>query len=478
MVGCFELGVTPSIRVGVAIMFAVFIAVVWKINLTRMSLLARAALVFYTMPFFATVGYLFNDDYYWWETPYAIQYQQDVEIISTMIAFGLLGLIGLVSGLLLAKAIKYQKTYNGNNKYSYGRLTSFIYVLLLMLAYIFSWIGAPPETIFVAKYAEEQSVSIANAANFNASFLVSYALLILLFVDAQREQRISRRRLKLLGFYMVTIAIVVFHQLLRGDRESLGLVMGVFALYLTSHAYHPKNGRTDMNLSRQYMLFSVIGVAVFTVFLATGAVRSKLGSVPLFSVETLYEGYLNNTWTAVLLTDLSLAAMHVRGEILFEYGSTYLDYFLSLPPGFITKLLNYTRPLEVFQGPAHIFIKDISAGGIHLPIVPFLNFGALGVVLILSFYGFIIGRIELLGGSENPQPFWRFIYGAFFVFLPFWMWYGDMYAIRGVMAVILCWWFYRLLIAISRQLSTYRYPYIGKNAFSHGGTETRRKRED
>jgi len=444
----FEFGIIPEKRIGVVLIFILFLLIIWKINLTRLSILARTFILFYVMPFLATIGYLFKEEYYWWPTPKSIHYQQNTEIISTMISIGLIGLIGIVAGLFLAKIINRSKLgYDDDYGIPDKTLTLIFYGTLLVMAYFFSWLNTPTETILVAKYAEEQSISIANSLNFNASYLVSYTLLILLFIDAQKEPILSKKRIKLLGFYGITIIIVVFHQLLRGDRESLGLLMGIIALHLTMPKIDLSDRRNNKKKWRQYFLIGIIGAVIFSVFLTIGAVRSKQGRLSLISAKALYEGYLNNTWTAVLLTDLSLAAKHVNKEITMEYGYTYVEYFLSLPPGFIAKYFDYTRPMETFQGPAHIFINDISAGGIHLPIVPFMNFRYFGELLILVCYGFIVGRIELFGNLSNTWLFGRFMYGAAFLFLPFWIWYGDMYAIRGIMAAILCWCLYKFLIA-------------------------------
>ena len=70
-----------------------------------------------------------------------------------------------------------------------------------------------------------------------------------------------------------------------------------------------------------------------------------------------------------------------------------------------------------------------------------MNFGWWGVFVILASFGWMLGRVDRWGDSSSVAG--RFVYTATFTFLPFWFWYGDMYAIRGVMLIGLWWAVYR-----------------------------------
>jgi hypothetical protein len=186
---------------------------------------------------------------------------------------------------------------------------------------------------------------------------------------------------------------------------------------------------------------SMAGALIVTVLVGLTVTRMTLGDRGLLSPRTLLEGATNSTWTAVLLTDLSLADRFRRGEMKIEGGQTYLDYLLSLPPGFVADAIGWRRPLEASRGPSYLFM-DIASGGSHLPLVPFLNFSWVGVFLVLTFNGWLLGRVDRW--ADHPGRAQRFAYIASFTFLPFWFWYGDMFAVRGAMGIALCWGAYRV----------------------------------
>jgi hypothetical protein len=148
--------------------------------------------------------------------------------------------------------------------------------------------------------------------------------------------------------------------------------------------------------------------------------------------DRLVAAFQENTWTSILLTNLAQAAQFRNGTANYLYGETYVDYFLSLPPGILTRSLGIQRPLESDRGPNWWFI-GISAGGIHIVVVPFRNFGIVGAFLILAAIGWFIGWVEM---RNDQRRFWgRFLYGAIGVASFFWFWYGDMYLVRILMSV-------------------------------------------
>jgi hypothetical protein len=114
-----------------------------------------------------------------------------------------------------------------------------------------------------------------------------------------------------------------------------------------------------------------------------------------------------------------------------EWGRTYLQYVLSLPPGFITRALGVERPIETDRGP-NFWFTDISAGGVHVVTVPFRNLLAPGAFVVLLLYGYLIARSEIAG----QRSFWlaRLWYGSMFVVSAQWFWYGDIVFIREVMS--------------------------------------------
>ena len=86
-----------------------------------------------------------------------------------------------------------------------------------------SWIYAPRTSIFEEMYAAEGTEGLYQDLNFYGAFLASYIVFVLLFVDAECS-RPAARRWKQLAVLGTTLFILIFLQLLRGDREIVGLL--------------------------------------------------------------------------------------------------------------------------------------------------------------------------------------------------------------------------------------------------------------
>jgi hypothetical protein len=418
-------------------LFGLFAVAMWRVRISTLSLLARIGLALYVLPFVVTLRYLFEDHVHWWPLPLAEDFQDAPRTVEIMLAFGLMGLLGLVTGLLLAGqggppvATQRSLPVLGTGRYLVG----------LGLAFGLSWLSTPSETILVARYSLDQSVTASSALHFDAAYLMAYILLCVLLVDADFDRDQPRRRsTKLLCLFAVSGYIIVFHQLLRGDRECAGLVAAMLAHALTS--VHATGSARRRVLRQRLVAVAMASVLIVTVFVGLTVTRMTLGDRALLSPRTLLEGATNSTWTAVLLSDLSLADRFRRGEMKVEGGRTYRDYLLSLPPGFLADAFGWRRPLEASRGPFTLFMDLASGGGCHLPLVPFLNFRWVGVFLVLTLDGWMLGRIERW--ADHPGRAQRFAYISCFTFLPFWFWYGDMYAIRGAMGMALCWGAYRI----------------------------------
>ena len=436
-------GRMPPLRVTVALFFGTLAIALWRIRISPESLLARAALVFYVAPFLPTVAYLFVEHFYWWPRADARALQDQPQTLEIMTALGFVGLLGLIAGMVIAG----QGPRARPRHESLPSLGAISYVVALAVAFGLSWLNTPPETILVARYAVDQTTPLAITLRFNSAYLVAYILLCLLLVDADLEAPIPPwRRLKLLSWLAVTGYIVVVHQVLRGDRECAGLLAGALAYYVAS-------ARPDAR-RRRLVAAASLAVTVVVIFSGLQVTRWTRRQQDLLSPSTAFEGASHGTWTAVLLTDLSMAERVRVGRVEYQFGRTYWDYVLSLPPGFVADAIGWKRPIEADHGPAWLF-ADVSAGGCHLPLVPFWNFGWAGVFLILAFYGWSLGRIDGWM-AEEPGRGQRFVYAATFTFLPLWFWYGDLYGIRGVMIIALWWGGYRTLVLLRSSLAKRR----------------------
>jgi hypothetical protein len=409
-----------------------------SVRLTPLSLLPRLMIVLYVMPFSATLGYLGSSDYAWWWTPAAVALLSDRVLIEQMIAIGITGLLALLAGL---KAIEAMRVTDASSVgiASVGppgrTLDAITFVAALGLATALSWVYAPRTSIFEEMYGAEGTEGLYLDLNFYGSVLASYLVFVLLFIDAEYSRPMVRRW-KRLGVLATTLFTLVFLQLLRGDREIVGLLAALAILYVTE----PERDRprqAGYRARRRICGLALPTLILVIVLIGLGAARFELsgGNIPAVE-ELLTVGFAHGTWTAVLLTNLAMAAQLQDGHIEYLYGETFVQYLMSLAPGILTHYLGIERPIEATNNPAYWFM-GISSGGNHVVNVPFKNFGILGVVGVLCLYGMAIGYWEKTGVRNSRWH--RLLYGAITVSSFMWFWYADMNVIRALMGAVVLW---------------------------------------
>jgi hypothetical protein len=428
---------------GVLLFWALALWSILAIGVKRhLAILSRFMVLLYVMPFGVTINYLFKTNYLWWSTPIAVQLQEDRLLLTQMVAVALIGLVGLLLGIRLGQvAQRRRQVYETQIAPAPQRtLPPLRFGVLLACAVLADWLIASPTTIFESRYASSESGEpIALSMNFSSLGVIGYILLIVLYIDAEREPVGGRRRPKMLAVLAAVGVIVIFFQLLRGDRDSLGLVVGLMALYITrprERDLRRAGRRRVAAMWRRVRRLVPISVVIVLVFIGLGAVRQTFADpmerAAVGPVQAVVTGWENSTWTALLLTNLAQAGQYRSGEIEYLYGRTYVDYALSLPPGVLTHLVGITRPLEGSRGPNYWF-EGVSAGGIHPALVPFRNFGILGTLSLLAVWGFLIARWD----NPTGTGWRRLTYGAVFVSSFNWFWYGDMNIIHGLLAAFL-----------------------------------------
>jgi hypothetical protein len=418
---------------------------------TKLSLLPRLMIVLYAVCFLVTIGHLFDPYYAWWYTPLAVAMIRDRVVSESMLTVGIVGLLGLLAGLHGAQAVIDRRPMTvARNERTLGIL---VFAGACGLALLLSWMVAPAATILERAYNTGGSASEAAPMNFNAAGLLSYVLIVLLVIDAERDGLPWRRRWKFALTAGLTSFIVIVLQVLRGDRECTGLLAALALLYLTGGQSDDLLRRTAMAW-RRIRRVAIPAVAIVVLFVVLGAVRSSLAGPDGRARRSLNSRVINalkeNTWTSVLLTNLAQAGQFRKGTAHYLYGETYGDYLLSLPPGILTRAVGIKRPLESDRGPNWWFY-GISAGGIHVVVVPFRNFGMAGAFGIMALIGWFIAWVEM---RNDRGQFWgRLLFGAMGVVSFSWFWYGDMYLVRILMAVAILGPAYRGWLRFSGELA-------------------------
>jgi hypothetical protein len=435
----FTLDVYVPLPLAIVLLFLLAAWGLESVQLTDLSLLPRLMILLYVMPFSVTLGYLGASDYTWWWTPTVLALLSDRVLIEQMMAIGITGLAALLAGL---KAIEGSRVGERDlvdvaaEESSRRTLDAIAFVAALGLATALSWVYAPRTTIFEETYAAEGTEGLYQDLNFYGAYLASYILLVLLFVDAE-SSRPPARRWKRLGVLGTTLFTLIFLQLLRGDREIVGLLAALAILYVTEPMRN-RAGRVGSRAWRRRMLGLTLPILVLVVVLiAVGAARFELSGGDVSTAgELLAVGFEHGTWTAVLLTNLAMAAQLQDGRIEYLYGETYGQYLLSLAPGIVTHYLGFERPIEAKNNPGYWFI-GISSGGNHVVNVPFKNFGIFGVAGVLLLYGMAIGYWEKTGVRNGR--WYRLVYGAITASSFMWFWYADMNVIRALMGAGVLW---------------------------------------
>src|SRR5688572_31936529 len=181
-------------------------------SVTRFSLLPRLMILLYAVCFSVTIGHLFDPYYVWWHTPAAIALIRNEAISQAMLAVGIVGLLGLLTGLHLAQAfVRRMPDVPVEHVQTLGPL---VFTGGALVAVLLSWVVAPSATIFVKAYNTGGSAVVAAPMNFNAAGLLSYVLIVLLVIDAERDHVTRRRRFKYAVTASATAFIVVVLQIL------------------------------------------------------------------------------------------------------------------------------------------------------------------------------------------------------------------------------------------------------------------------
>lgn len=435
--GLFWTAQLPPLRATILFLFSMtFIALV-TLRTTELSILTRLYVILFTLPFGATFGYLFDNDYVWWQTPTNILLCQNHRLINEMLTMVIVGLCGLVGGIEFTAMYICRPGRVTPPPPPTAVLTLPVTWILLAVSFLFSWLHAPEASIFVAAYASSDAGGgMDKEAGLNASYLISYMILILVLVDAEQERPGRRRTLKFVATLAVFAYIVLILQLLRGDRECAGLVAAIVMLYITNAKAEAARQRLrrGMEQVKRLMKLAVPLTVCLLAFLALGSVRhtaSQSNAEKSTLWQMVCEGATANTWTAVALNNLGLSADYNYGNIEYLYGRTYLDYFLSLPPGTITKILGYERPLEGDANPAMWYFGLIAAGGMHPVVVPFRNLGIFGVLGFMTLCGWFLCKAEVYNETGTLPA--RLLYGCLGTSSMLWFWYGDMNMIRTLM---------------------------------------------
>lgn len=388
-------------------------------------------LLCFLMPFLHFFEYILNNGIIFQENIFGLAscpYTKDIEIFKRSISLGVVGVIGLTLGVLFFRALKVENN-TLHSKKEIKTLGCFGFVFISFLAFLLSYIYAPQLSLFKSQYAHGINLSFFSKINFNGSWQLSYSLLIVTLLDTWNDKN-KRRKLIKYGIFIINfLTIVIWLQFMRGDRECFGLVLAVGILFV----YKLKISKLKI------MLCGIIFVLLFFVLQYIGAARShvhRLGRLPNFK-ECGFSLSVG-TWSGALRSPVSVVGDFYYDSMEASNGKTMLSLFLSTIPGPVSRMFNIDRPVESTRGPAWEMRYGI--GGTHCSVVPYMDFKIYGVLFFHIIYGFCFAFLESL--MNRPSLSKRLLYGSIFVSLPFFVWYGELSLIRGIMAWMIVYSFY------------------------------------
>jgi hypothetical protein len=429
----------------------------------RIGILMLLIWLVYALPFIHIPSYLYfdfnsNPTILWGlaVNPYMV----DKVVITLTAMIGAVGGIGIAFAVSLNSS-RIQQDYGlhlDGSKRLFRTMSMPIWLVWIVIGVALTILSAPEQTIFEAAYT--QSKSALDGANFSSAWMISYVILSFTFCDAMFEPKINIKILKRSISLSALFLVVVVFQLLRGDRESLPWLIGLFLVY-----YHWAAGITQrIGFTLPWLKIAVAAFSLLSISLVIGVVRSGLSGVSfadaIMLVSELFQSgqigldnALYGTWSAVLLTPLSVAGDHIYGTLPVKSGQTYIDLFLSIVPGFLADAIGFIRPIDSLQGPAWEMRYGI--GGVHAVVVPFMNFRMLGVFFVPTFWTFLMVKLERLAMSKTGVVNVSLL-AVLVMAVPHWLWYGEKNAINAIIIWLIFRFFYRVSIGLSSTMPTQR----------------------
>jgi hypothetical protein len=429
-----------------------------QFNRNKCGILILIIWLVYALPFIHIPSYIwFNFNGYYPEfgflwglqiNPYMI----DERVIKLTAMIFSVGALGIVSGVSMG----YKKTIKDSGLDQYFRIRKIktldliIWFVWVSIGLLLTALSAPKDTVFVSAYTT--SASAIDGLNFSSAWMMSYVILTFTFCDSILEKNIVLKKIKF-RIILITIFLVVFYyQLLRGDRESLPWVFGIIFIY-----YYWAINFTNKTKKYNFSFFRIIvaSVLIFLISIVVGFSRTSLNGASFSDLVLLISdlvqsdvdvsNYFSGTWSAVLLTPLSVAGDHIYGLLPLKFGLDYLDLFLSIPPGFITDIVGYNRPIDAMSGPA--WEMRYGMGGTHALVLPFMNFRMVGIFLIPFFWSFVIVKFESFAISKINVSSLSLL-NVLVMAAPHWLWYGEKNLINAIMLWAVLTFFYKISIGL------------------------------
>lgn len=381
---------------------------------------------------------------------------EDPELGAFVLQQYLLGLVVILLGVLLYRCFvigekapdlimhmrKSRRSNPANRRYIVEPLPMFWF--LACLGVIFVWYGLviPRGTILSGTYIDVRAnPGLVPQLAFTGVTPIFHLGLAYLFVDAFSTPKWrSGRTLKIVSLAFVLFMIVVVFDLMRGNRSTAGLVLIIGVLFLTIPTFDQLRNRLRgyVRQNRKKIILCGVGaVFAFVVFTSLPVIRRTLHTGEVSIAETmqpLRNVHLTGSWMGGVYGSFAMAENYKDKIEPLEKGRDYLNLLLSLPPSPVARLFQYARPIDLGDKPS-AWYERYAKGGVHPTLVPYRNFGSVGIFFHFMAYGFLLAWVE--NRYRGRTVFSILLYCAFLEGGFRWMWYGDLNLIRPLMAAVI-----------------------------------------
>jgi hypothetical protein len=460
-VGLFHADIYFPIWLSVAVLVFLSYYLLQRYRKKRAGLLMLLIWLVFAMPFIHIPPYMWFD---FSQTPILLwglvanPYMTDQRVIELTAMIGAVGGLGVLLGVSLSSsliAVDFGENPDGSKR-MFRTMALPMWLVWVGIGLALTALSAPQETVFASAYT--QSKSALDTVHFDSAWMMSYVILSFAFCDTLLESNHSLKNLKIIIIWCAIVLVVLYFQLLRGDRESIPWVFGLALVYYYWAAGITKGRGFKIPWLK---IFSVL-ITLLVVSVVIGAVRSGLANASLVDALNLLKelndsesvglaNALHGTWSGVLMTPLSVAGDHIYGLLSLKWGKDYLNLFLSIVPGFVADAFGYIRPLDAAQGPSYEMRYGL--GGTHATVVPFMNFRMLGVFLGPAIWSFIMTSYEK-SALQHTNVIQLSLLTTIAMASPHWLWYGEKYGINAIILWFILSWFYRLSLSLFRGKSS------------------------
>lgn len=429
----------------------ILISIGYFIKLFRKKTIGIVSLLFFivfTLPFLHLIPYLWIDLTQKTDTVWGLAanpFQFNNEIINLVGMMSSCGMIGMILPTLFLRKKNSHEVVSKKSKIVRKSMPLVLWFIWLVIGLILSILSAPEESLLNAAYTTSESAS--KELNVSSAWLLSYVVLLFALYDSLVEKNTFVRKIKKISIFSVIAYIVIILQFFRGDRESIPWLL---ACVLMIYYWLPFSTNTNFKIPKAKLTIFVS--LAFAISVIVGASRSRisdagnLSNAANIAANVLKENpeLLKGTWTAVLLTPLSTAGDFLTNNKPYLWGEDYLNLILSIPPGFIADMIGYERPWGSGKGPATEMIYG--EGGTHSSVLPFRNFGLLGIIFITSIIFNLLIKLDDVT-YRKPSMSSTILLSTLVTILPHWLWYGEKNLLNGLIMYSLLLLLYKVSLA-------------------------------